>query len=175
MQRDILLITEMIDAAEQAQQLAAGITVSELEADRKRPGRVAVELHRARRSFRAAFRQNQGALPRHPLAAAGPSEEPDSPRLLVYRHRSASHHGHQPTTRIYRRLAQRLGRSRRVGFPWLPIFGELLCWGVFGIHEGDARLIVLGATGVLASLLVLARVSWPRAGRAPVTHLAEAA
>jgi hypothetical protein len=46
---------------------------------------------------------------------------------------------------------------------WLLIFGELLCWGVFGIHEADPRLIVLGATGVIASLLVLARVTWPRA------------
>ena len=36
MQRDILLLTEMIDAAEQAQQLAAGVTVSQLEADRQR-------------------------------------------------------------------------------------------------------------------------------------------
>jgi uncharacterized protein with PQ loop repeat len=39
---------------------------------------------------------------------------------------------------------------------WLLIFGELLCWGVFGIHEADPRLIVLGTTGVTASLLVLA-------------------
>jgi uncharacterized protein with HEPN domain len=36
MQRDILLLTEMIDAAEQAQQLAAGVAVGELEADRQR-------------------------------------------------------------------------------------------------------------------------------------------
>src|ERR1700733_4440781 len=36
MQRDILLLTEMIDAAEQAHQLAASVTVSELEADRQR-------------------------------------------------------------------------------------------------------------------------------------------
>jgi uncharacterized protein with HEPN domain len=36
MQRDILLLTEMIDAAEQARQLTADITVSELEADRPR-------------------------------------------------------------------------------------------------------------------------------------------
>ena len=36
MQRDILLLTEMIDAAEQAQKLAASVTVSELEADRQR-------------------------------------------------------------------------------------------------------------------------------------------
>lgn len=56
---------------------------------------------------------------------------------------------------------------------WLLIFGELLCWGVFGIHEADPRLIVLGATGVVASLLVLARVSSPRADRAPATHLME--
>jgi len=57
---------------------------------------------------------------------------------------------------------------------WLLIFGELLCWGVFGIHEADPRLIVLGATGVMASLLVLARVSRLRAGRAPAPSLAEA-
>lgn len=36
MQRDILLITEMIDAAEEAQQLTAGITVRQLETDRQR-------------------------------------------------------------------------------------------------------------------------------------------
>ena len=57
---------------------------------------------------------------------------------------------------------------------WLLIFGELLCWGVFGIHEADPRLIVLGATGVTASLLVLARVSWPRAGRTAAMRPAEA-
>jgi hypothetical protein len=45
---------------------------------------------------------------------------------------------------------------------WLLIFGELLCWGVFGVYESDPRLIVLGATGVTASLLVLARVVRPR-------------
>ena len=48
---------------------------------------------------------------------------------------------------------------------WLLIFGELLCWGVFGVHESDPRLIVLGATGVTASLLVLARVAVPRWSR----------
>jgi uncharacterized protein with PQ loop repeat len=42
---------------------------------------------------------------------------------------------------------------------WLLIFGELLCWGSFGIYRSDPRLIVLGATGVAASLLVLARVA----------------
>ena len=36
MQRDILLLTEMIDAAQEAQQLTAGITVSQLETDRQR-------------------------------------------------------------------------------------------------------------------------------------------
>jgi uncharacterized protein with PQ loop repeat len=50
---------------------------------------------------------------------------------------------------------------------WLLIFGELLCWGVFGIYQSDPRLIVLGATGVTASLLVLARAARPRAPRAP--------
>lgn len=36
MRRDILLLTEMIEAAEHPQQLAADVTVSELEADRQR-------------------------------------------------------------------------------------------------------------------------------------------
>jgi uncharacterized protein with HEPN domain len=36
MQRDVLLLTEMIDAAEQAQRLASGVTVGQLEADRQR-------------------------------------------------------------------------------------------------------------------------------------------
>ncbi len=36
MQRDILLLTEMIEAAEQAQELTDGITASDLESDRLR-------------------------------------------------------------------------------------------------------------------------------------------
>jgi uncharacterized protein with PQ loop repeat len=56
---------------------------------------------------------------------------------------------------------------------WLLIFGELLCWGVFGIYHADPRLIVLGATGVTASLLILARVAGPRAPRAPAGGLLE--
>jgi uncharacterized protein with HEPN domain len=36
MQRDVLLLTEMIDAAERAQELTADITVGQLEADRQR-------------------------------------------------------------------------------------------------------------------------------------------
>ena len=46
---------------------------------------------------------------------------------------------------------------------WLLILGELACWGVFGLYTSDPRLIVLGATGVTASLLVLARVARARA------------
>ena len=76
-----------------------------------------------------------------------------------------------PSVRTVYRSPDTAGVSRGT---WLLIFGELLCWGVFGIHQADPRLIVLGATGVVASLLVLARVSWPRADRTPVTRLAEA-
>jgi uncharacterized protein with HEPN domain len=36
MQRDVLLLTEMIDAAEQAHQLVTGVSVSQLEDDRQR-------------------------------------------------------------------------------------------------------------------------------------------
>lgn len=36
MQRDVLLLTEMIDATEQAQLLASGVTASQLETGRQR-------------------------------------------------------------------------------------------------------------------------------------------
>ncbi|MGO9784973.1 MAG: hypothetical protein ACLPQY_35245 [Streptosporangiaceae bacterium] len=55
MQRDVLLLTEMIDAAEQAQQLASGVTVSQLETDRQRRDAVLWKFHRARRSRRAGI------------------------------------------------------------------------------------------------------------------------
>jgi uncharacterized protein with HEPN domain len=55
MQRDILLLTEMVDAAEQAEQLTAGITVSQLETDRQRRDALLVELHRARRGRSTAL------------------------------------------------------------------------------------------------------------------------
>jgi hypothetical protein len=41
---------------------------------------------------------------------------------------------------------------------WLLILGELSCWLTFGLHKLDPRLITLGATGVIASALMLARI-----------------
>jgi uncharacterized protein with PQ loop repeat len=41
---------------------------------------------------------------------------------------------------------------------WLLVFGELSCWTIFGVHESDPRLLILGSTGVAASVLMLARV-----------------
>jgi hypothetical protein len=41
---------------------------------------------------------------------------------------------------------------------WILIFGELACWTTFGVHNSDPRLIVLGFTGVTASVLMLARI-----------------
>jgi uncharacterized protein with PQ loop repeat len=41
---------------------------------------------------------------------------------------------------------------------WLLILGELACWLGFGLYQSDPRLIVLGGTGVTASLLMLARI-----------------
>jgi hypothetical protein len=41
---------------------------------------------------------------------------------------------------------------------WLLILGELTCWLAFGLHKPDPRLIALGATGVTASVLILALV-----------------
>jgi hypothetical protein len=41
---------------------------------------------------------------------------------------------------------------------WMLIFAELSCWMTFGFYKSDPRLIVLGCTGVTASILMLARV-----------------
>jgi hypothetical protein len=41
---------------------------------------------------------------------------------------------------------------------WLLVFGELSCWATFGLDKSDPRLVVLGFTGVAASLLMLARI-----------------
>jgi uncharacterized protein with PQ loop repeat len=62
---------------------------------------------------------------------------------------------------------------------WLLILAELLCWGVYGVHESDLQLTVLGGTGVVAGLLMLARAGRPpapepgRARRGPVRGWAD--
>lgn len=43
---------------------------------------------------------------------------------------------------------------------WTLIGCELTCFLVFGLHESDPRLIVLGAAGVTSSVLMLARIRW---------------
>jgi uncharacterized protein with PQ loop repeat len=53
------------------------------------------------------------------------------------------------------RTARPTGVSRGT---WLLILGELSCWATFGLHRSDPRLVVLGFTGVAASLLMLARI-----------------
>jgi hypothetical protein len=41
---------------------------------------------------------------------------------------------------------------------WLLILGELACWLAFGLNKSDPRLLILGATGITASLLMLTRI-----------------
>ena len=41
---------------------------------------------------------------------------------------------------------------------WLLILGELTCWMIFGLHTADPRLITLGASGIIVSALMLARI-----------------
>jgi uncharacterized protein with PQ loop repeat len=50
---------------------------------------------------------------------------------------------------------------------WLLILGELSCWLAYGGHESDPRLTALGALGVIASLLMLARIYRTRPRAAP--------
>ena len=43
---------------------------------------------------------------------------------------------------------------------WLLILGELACWAAFGVHKSDPRLMVLGFTGIVAGILMLARIRY---------------
>jgi len=45
---------------------------------------------------------------------------------------------------------------------WLLILGELACWLAFGLYRSDPRLVVLGVTGVTASILMLTRIQGRR-------------
>jgi uncharacterized protein with PQ loop repeat len=57
------------------------------------------------------------------------------------------------------RTARPTGISRGT---WILVLGELSCWTAFGVHRADPRLMILGFTGVAASLLMLARIRQPR-------------
>jgi hypothetical protein len=56
---------------------------------------------------------------------------------------------------------------------WTLILGELACFLAYGLHQRDPRLIILGSTGVTASMLMLIRVLWTARLRhpAPVADL----
>jgi len=60
-----------------------------------------------------------------------------------------------PSVWIAYRIHRPTGISRGT---WLLILGELSCWAGYGLAESDPRLAVLGCTGVVASLLMLARI-----------------
>jgi hypothetical protein len=50
---------------------------------------------------------------------------------------------------------------------WTLILGELACFLAYGLHQRDPRLIILGSTGVTASMLMLIRVLWTARLRHP--------
>jgi hypothetical protein len=50
---------------------------------------------------------------------------------------------------------------------WALILGELACFLGYGLSRPDPRLTALGATGVAASALMLARILWTGMARKP--------
>ena len=60
------------------------------------------------------------------------------------------------------RTARPTGISRGT---WLLVLAELSCWTCYGLHRLDPRVIVLGVTGVTASLLMLLRIHRTRAAQ----------
>jgi len=79
----LLLLTEMIDAAEQAQQLVNGVTVRGLEADRQRRDALLWNFTVLSEAAGSALRRDQSAISRCHLAAASTAAKPDCPRIPV--------------------------------------------------------------------------------------------
>ncbi|MEU4221656.1 hypothetical protein [Actinoplanes sp. NPDC026623] len=52
---------------------------------------------------------------------------------------------------------------------WRLTLGEVSCWAAYGLYRCDPRLIALGVTGIVASVLMLARVR-KRSWACPTTH-----
>jgi len=52
---------------------------------------------------------------------------------------------------------------------WRLTLGEVTCWATYGLYRSDPRLIALGLTGIVASLLMLARIR-RRSWACPMTH-----
>ena len=82
--------------------------------------------------------------------------------------------GALPTAAVAVQVAPSIWTAYRTARPsgvswvtWLLILGELSCWLAYGVHESDPRLTVLGALGVTASLLMLARICQARPRTAP--------
>jgi uncharacterized protein with HEPN domain len=101
MQRDVLLLSEMIDAAEQAQQLTADITVSQSEADRQRRDALLWNFAVLSEAAGQLSAEVKDKFPDTPWQQPIRATEPDSPRLLVRRPGSPPHHRHRATTNIH--------------------------------------------------------------------------
>ena len=84
MQRDILLLTEMIDAAEQAHQLAVGITASQLATDRQRRDALLWNFTVLGEAAAQLSDETKARFPEVGWQQPGAAEEPNRPRLLVH-------------------------------------------------------------------------------------------
>lgn len=70
----------------------------------------------------------------------------------------------QVTPAVWTAYRARVPRGIAVGTWWL-VLGELSCWGVYGLHQDDRRLVFMGATGIVAALAMIVRAV--TAGRRP--------
>lgn len=96
MRRDILLLTEMIEAAEQARRLAEDVTAGQLEVDRQRRDALLWNFTVLGKAA-GQVSDGVGAVPGHRMAAASSLPKPDRPRLLVDRHPDPAHHRQRAT------------------------------------------------------------------------------
>ncbi len=181
MQRDILLLTEMIDAAEQAQQLVNGVTVGELEADRQRRDALLWNFTVLREG---ATRLSEEIKARFPDVTWRQPVRLRNRIVHGYWHRPgcAAHHRERATSRLHHRVArssphapeQCLNGCRpdlccvlgfRIGMWWprKPGMARVSLTGTAA--DGNAPIVTVAAVGLRGSMgrSGLVRVRWPDA------------
>ena len=99
MQRDLLLLHEMIDAAEQAQHLVKGCTADEITANRMRRDSLLWNFTVLGEAA-GLVSDDEGTLSRHSLAQPGAVAQPCRPRLLVGRRRRPVHDRDRAARRV---------------------------------------------------------------------------
>src|ERR687893_1306581 len=91
MRRDLVFLSEMIDAAEQAMALVAGRSIGDIEGDRRTRDALLWKRDGSQRGCQSRVRADPRALSWDSVARADPVTKPSGSWLLVHRRRDRAH------------------------------------------------------------------------------------